>query len=540
MLEIAMKNIILSFFIVFMFIFNQCRTENKLKQEDKNPSANTSSGQDSTKNIQAAEKDLRQKTVLASQIGGRWYSNDGSALLAEIRKYLNAASVENPEKEGREIFALISPHAGYMYSGSVAAHGYKLLAGKNFKRVVVLGISHRGMYQGISIPSESYFATPAGEIPVDTAERARLLKHGIFMSRSDAYSMEHSVEIQVPFIQAQLKDFTILPLYVGRLSKEQIEKAANALIPLMTKDTLFVISSDFTHYGPNYDYVPFKENIGENLKKLDMGAFEKIKNLDLDGFLEYREKTGDTICGFSPIALLIAMLKDKKDEIKIELIKYDTSGKITGDFTNSVSYFSIGFLKKWNPLTFQGVKFIDREEEKILLELARNTLRKHLAHQDLPSPENGDIKLTEKLKEKFGVFVTLKEKGELRGCIGNIMPVKPLYQGVIDNTVNAASHDTRFSPVQPDEEKLIEIEISVLSRPVTAPGGFGDIVLGRDGIILSKNGYSAVFLPQVAPEQSWNLEQTLSHLSRKAGLSADAWKEGAEFDLFSAHVFNEK
>ena len=206
-----------------------------------------------------------------------------------------------------------------------------------------------------------------------------------------------------------------------------------------------------------------------------------------------------------------------------------------------MSYYSIAFfLPKKGEGMIKQVKFISKSDEIGLLKLARATLRAHLAGKALPDPHDKRFGLSKTTFEKHGVFVTLNELGRLRGCIGTIMPVYPLAEGVVRNTVNAASHDPRFTPVQPKEEPYISIEISVLTVPKEIPS-YKDIVIGRDGVIIRKDGRSAVYLPQVAPEQHWDIPQTLTHLSMKAGLSPDAWKSpDAKFFTFQAQVFSEE
>ncbi|MBM4387676.1 MAG: AmmeMemoRadiSam system protein A, partial [Deltaproteobacteria bacterium] len=302
-----------------------------------------------------------------------------------------------------------------------------------------------------------------------------------------------------------------------------------------TPDTLIVASSDFTHYGPNYGYVPFKTDAEKNLKKLADDAFKSIASLNPKKFESHLDGTDDTICGEKPIRVLMNILPPDSEA---KLLKFDTSGKITGDFTNSVSYESIAFFTKNDTLAYHGIRVIDREDEETLLKLARLTLKYHLQKKAVPDPVKEGLSLSGAVKESYGVFVTLRKNGSLRGCIGSIMPVEPLFEGVIRNAVNAASHDPRFEPVKPEEEKDIHIEISVLSKPEKV-GGIKDIVIGRDGIIISKGGRRAVFLPQVPVEENWDVDTTLSYLSMKAGLPSNAYKEGMEFETFRAQVFEE-
>jgi AmmeMemoRadiSam system protein A len=301
-----------------------------------------------------------------------------------------------------------------------------------------------------------------------------------------------------------------------------------------------VASSDFTHYGPNYDYVPFDQNIPDVLKKLDMGAYDYISKLDSTGFLQYCDKTGATICGRVPIAVLLSMLPSGT---RPEFFKYTTSGELTGDFTNSVSYLSVAFHGNWQKqITVEPAKTdtaLTQEDHKKLLLLARRTIEFYLQKGSVPTPEELGVPVSETMKIRRAAFVTLNKNSDLRGCIGEIFPSQSLYKSVIANAINAAVNDWRFTPVTKDELSSIQIEISALTVPQPIVS-YNLIRLGTDGVILKKDGYSALFLPQVAPEQKWTLEETLTHLSLKAGLPPDGWKKGATFEVFQAEVFGEE
>jgi AmmeMemoRadiSam system protein A len=271
-----------------------------------------------------------------------------------------------------------------------------------------------------------------------------------------------------------------------------------------------------------------------------MGAFEYIKALDYKGFLEYRNKTGATICGFVPISILLSML-DKSVEAK--LIKYTTSGELTGDYTNSVSYLSVAFSGSWgrSPVLTKpqaNICKLTNEDKKQLLMLARKSLIYFLQKQQIPSASLLNVTVSDAMKCQRAAFVTLKENSQLRGCIGDIFPRQPLFKSVIFNAINAGVNDRRFPPVTEAECSDITIEISALTppEPIASPDA---IRIGIDGVVLSKDGYSAVFLPQVAPEQGWDVDQMLTQLSLKAMLPGDAWKEGASFLVFQADVFGE-
>jgi AmmeMemoRadiSam system protein A len=270
-----------------------------------------------------------------------------------------------------------------------------------------------------------------------------------------------------------------------------------------------------------------------------MGGYEYIEKLDGVRFLNYCDKTGATICGRVPIAILLSMLPSNS---KSELLKYTTSGELTGDFTNSVSYLSVAFHGEWQKQTTVEAKTTDvvltQEDHKNLLLLARRTIGFYLKNGEVPTPEQLGIPITDAMKVPRAAFVTLKKNSDLRGCIGDVLPRQSLYKSVIANAINAAVNDWRFSPVTPDELAKIKIEISALTVPQPV-ASYNQIRIGTDGVVLKKDGQSALFLPQVAPEQRWTLEEMLTQLSLKAGLPPDAWKKDANFFVFQAEVFGE-
>jgi len=485
------------------------------------------------KELEAAQN---QEIVFTSALAQRgWYPADAGAMNSQITGFFKQAEV----KTKTDVIGLILPHAGYRYSGQTAAYGVKTAA-KHYKRIVVIGPSHYARMPGeLSVPEVTHYSTPLGLVPLDTQFIAKLKTNPMFRTIGQAHQYEHSVQIEVPLLQYGRADFELVPIVAGQCSLQQIKSAAATLLSLVDNDTLVVASSDFVHYGPNYDYTPFKENIPDQIKKLDMGAFEHIANLDPKGFLEYKRKTGATICGYIPIAILLTMCPEST---KAELIKYTTSGEILGDFSNSVSYLAVAFSGKWNqenPMEEENqiTKLSPADKEK-LLKLARRSLEFYLKEKKTPTPSDVGVEVTDAMKREGAAFVTLKKHRMLRGCIGDIIPRGPLYESVIRNAVNAGVNDYRFPPVTGAESDELVFEISALTVPkqIASPD---QIRIGTDGVILRKQGRSAVFLPQVAPEQGWNVNQMLSHLSVKAGLSPEAWKQDAEFLTFQADVFGE-
>jgi len=280
---------------------------------------------------------MANEMVRKSPIAGSWYPGEKKQLQRQIEEYL--AKAKPAAIEGR-ICALISPHAGIQWSGQAAACGYKLLKGQKIKRVIVLGPSHYSGFRGLATSAEEYYETPLGKIKVDKETSEALYKITLFQGPRNAELQEHSLEMQLPFLQVVIGDFLLVPLVVGELSVNDYAEAARALSPYLDADTIVVASSDFTHYGSRFGYLPFKENQRANLKKLDEGAIKNIIAKNFQGFLNYVDETGATICGTRPIGIVLKMLPAKAQGSQLD---YYTSGDLTGDFSSSVSYASIAF-----------------------------------------------------------------------------------------------------------------------------------------------------------------------------------------------------
>lgn len=479
-------------------------------------------------------KSIREKKVFPSPLAGTWYTADPQKLSKEIDGYLDNA----PDRSLAPISALILPHAGLQWSGQTAAYGIKQLDEGKIRRVIMLGPSHHVFMQNrVSVPDATHYRTPLGDTPLDVDSIGELQKSPYFHVVKAANDNEHSVQVLLPVLQRKLVDFQFIPIVVGRLDGVSVVAIADILRQHLTPDTVVIASSDFTHYGKNFDYLPFTADIQENLKRLDMGAFKFIEEKDRNGFSAFVQKTGATICGRAAIEVLLALLPA---ESRMQMLHYETSGAKSHDFSTSVSYLSAAVIGNWETNAGKIVEtaVLSKEDKIRLLALAKGALRYYLEKGTAPTAEKLGIEITPGMQQIMGAFVTLREHGNLRGCIGEITPTRPVYEAVMQRAIDAAVHDYRFSSVGKDEFKELSFEISALTPSQSVPS-YQDIVLGRDGVVLQKNGRSAVFLPQVAPEQGWGLEEMLSQLARKAGLPADAWKKDASFTVFQAIVFAE-
>ena len=270
-------------------------------------------------------------------VAGQFYPGSPDALKKEVRGFLDAA----PRKkiEGR-IVGLVSPHAGYTYSGATAAYGYSLLKGSGITRVVVLAPTHRVGFKGAAVTDAGFYRTPLGDVPVDRVACDELSKNSGYVILPRAHEGEHSLEVQVPFLQETLGAFTLVPIIVGEVEPGDYGKLAAPLKKLLDAKTVIVASSDFTNYGASFGYLPFTDNVRENLRALDLGAAALVEKRDAVGFAAYVERTGATICGHSPIGIMLEALPR---EARGELLHYTTSGDLTGDWSHCVSYVSILF-----------------------------------------------------------------------------------------------------------------------------------------------------------------------------------------------------
>ncbi|NLI47595.1 MAG: AmmeMemoRadiSam system protein B [Acidobacteria bacterium] len=480
-------------------------------------------------------------------VAGLWYEASADGLRTQVQSLLDRAARNAVRKPDEPPVALVVPHAGYVYSGSTAAAGYVHLRGGKWERVVLLAPAHYGAFRGASITPAAAYDTPLGPVYLDLETCRRLQTHALFVDAPDAHVREHALECQLPFLQVTLPKVRIIPILVGDLKSEDVRTLAGLLEPLLDEQTLLVVSSDFTHYGPNYGFVPFRDDPAGNLKKWNLKAAGQIAALDYDGFMEHIRTTRDTICGRNGISIAIRALQQlaKKKVIKGRVLEYTTSGEITRDFTKSVSYVSILFA---DPQVAGGAQetpaaseyTLSPAEKNTLLSIARRTLDAYMRDGRQPAVDVGAYTLTPRLKELRGAFVTLTRGGELRGCIGYVTPQVPLYQAVADMAVNAAVRDPRFPPVTRDELRKLRIEISVLSPLAPCPDP-QTVQVGKHGLVIQKSGRSGLLLPQVPVEWGWDRRQFLEQVCRKAGLPAGAYREpDAVLMTFTAVVFNEK
>jgi MEMO1 family protein len=494
----------------------------------------------------SAKRDLTDK-VHDSVIAGSWYPGDETVLRQDVERYL--AAVPDTDSGGR-LVAIIAPHAGYRYSGQVAAHAYKLLRKEKFSTVVVIAPSHSALFPGVSVYDQGGMRTPLGVMPLDrelvTAlerrdERIRYLP--------EAYSREHSLEIQLPFLQVVQPGIRLVPLVMGDQNWASCERLANSLSECIRgKSVLVVASTDLSHFYP-YD----------RAKSLDQVVLDYVSALDSKGLHESIAASRCEACGAGP--MVTAMLVARKlGATAGQVLSYANSGDVTGDRTRVVGYMAAALLA--GPAAQQSTAVagaqanaekpevspaasaaappsvgtnleVTAAEKKRLHQIAKQSIEARLRGDKPPKLDN----LKGTLKEPRGAFVTLKKRGELRGCIGHIVGSKPLAETVAEMAEAAAFLDRRFSPVTAAEFPDLEIEISALT-PLERISDVSVIRVGTHGIVLRQGSHSGLLLPQVATEYGWDRTTFLEQTCRKAGLPRDAWKDrDVEIYIFSAEVF---
>ncbi len=465
--------------------------------------------------VKAPAEKKAEQTVVKPAVAGAFYPADKEILSTTIEKYLNEAA---PAPVSEHIFGIAVPHAGYQYSGPVAAYAYKSIEGKKYSTVVVMAPSHRVGFEGIALTTKDFYETPLGRIPI-AKELSQKLMSDFSWAKDDPrpYGIEHSLEVELPFLQTVLKDFKVLPIIVGVTNPNMLSKLAAKLNEMLPGgDVLFVASTDLSHYHPYNDAAARDKKTIKIIEDMNVAAFAAA---ELKGEAE--------LCGGAPVETLMEIAKLRKGKAK--LVKYANSGDVTGDKSRVVGYGA--FVFTGGAAAEEGA--LSETQKKTLLAIARNSIEAEVSGK--PQPKF-DIKDPVLLKDG-AAFVTIREHGDLRGCIGHIMAVGPLYKSVRDNAASAASQDPRFPPVRPDELKNIDLEISVLTppEPLLKPM---DVRIGTDGLIIQKGYNRGVLLPQVPGEQGWGKEEFLEGICRKAGMSAGCWKD-ANLMRFQAIVFHE-
>jgi AmmeMemoRadiSam system protein B/AmmeMemoRadiSam system protein A len=462
-------------------------------------------------------QNCESKEYRESRHAGSWYPGDE----VQLTEMLDGFFAKTRAKIHGSVHALISPHAGYMYSGQVAAFAYKAVEGKTYDIIIVIGPSHYYGFSGASVDTLAGRKTPLGTIDYDLDLARRLVKHKRISYEPAAHREEHSVEIQIPFLQHVFENPKIVEVVLGSQDYATCEMLSNAILDVTEgKSVLVVASSDLSHFHGQSE-----------ANRLDDVVIESVTQFDPQ--LLHRRLSQDSCeaCGGGPVVTAMLFAKQRGAQ-KAEPLMYATSGDVTGDYAQVVGYLAAAFYTKEEAEVGVDLGFSKKEKSQ-LKDIARASIEAAVKGKELSEIKDA----SGKLKEPYGVFVTINKHANLRGCIGLIISDRPLYLACQQMAKAAALEDPRFPPVAEKELSDLEIEISVLTPPEKITD-FKDIVIGRDGLIVSSGYARGLLLPQVAAEYGWTVEEFLEETCRKAGLPRDAYKQkDTEIHKFSAEVF---
>ena len=462
--------------------------------------------------------------VRQAAVAGMFYPQHQEELARDVDRYL--AEVEPAPV--RNLRGMVCPHAGYEFSGPVAAAAYKQLEGRDVDTVILMGPSHYADFEGASIPHADAYETPLGMVrlssraeelvkiaplvrnpPCEVSRPSwwrRAPKELPPFGEDTPHSWEHSLEVQLPFLQRVLGDFTIVPIVFGRVDPE---KVAEAIQGALDRKTVLVASSDLSHYCPY-----------ETAQQLDASCIRAICDLDVQWMQD------EEACGKLPILTLMHLAK--KNGWRAKLLDYRNSGDTSGDKSGVVGYAAIVFYEpeEGEPPQETPASPLTAEDGKTLVDLAAQTVAQVVTLGTQPSVAMAEM--PESLTQQRACFVTLTKNGELRGCIGSIFAREPLCRAVVERARSAATDDPRFPRVSPEELDHLKIEVSVLTVPKRLEYASAEDLVKKlrpqtDGVVLRVGRRQATYLPQVW-EQVPDPEEFLGRLSEKAGLSSNAWK----------------
>ena len=488
----------------------------------------------------------REPVVRPATQADRFYTGNAKELSDEVDSLL---ALHSHSTVYQNVAAIIVPHAGYYFSGNVAASAYMSLdAKKRYKRIFLLGPSHHEWLDGASVNTEAdYYATPLGQVRVDHETAMKLTttnytnftnkltttdgtnftnSDSVFCYRPEAHDREHCLEVQLPFLQRRFKENLppIVPIVISTNDYHKLKRMAEELKPYFTDENLFVISSDFSHYPAYDDACEVDARTGKAIETGDVEEFIATINANAQRGMK---NLATSACGGFAIITLMMMLDEN---YSVKHIMYQNSGDIDDhDHSRVVGYHSFAFLRK-QPGEFS----ISEADKKLLKDIALQSIKDSLDGKRIAQPTFNSHLST--LNSKCGAFVSLHKHGRLRGCIGHFGEDYPLHEIVAEMARAAAFEDPRFMPVTKDELDDIDIEISVLT-PMRRIKSLDEFELHRHGIYIKKGRRSGTFLPQVADEVNWTKEEFVGHCSQdKAGLGWDGWRD-AELYVYEAIVF---
>lgn len=459
-------------------------------------------------------------------VAGQWYPANRKELGKMLNGFFKNVKLDK-EKHKITPFGILCPHAGFIYSGQVAAYGYSLLKNKHYDTVILFGPSHHYNTGYVSAYDGDYYKTPLGTVPIDKEMVSKILKADKkFKFQEFVHRPEHSIEAEIPFLQYQLKNFRVVPILIATNDLPLLDKLAETIIKIIEesdKKILLIASSDMSHF---HDY--------QTAVKMDRETINLILDKKWDTLKKNILSRKSELCGYFGFYVFTKVLQHFGC-VQGVLLKYANSGDAMGDTTSTrvVGYSSIVFPKNQQ---IEETKLSSSYKE-YLFDLARRSIEYYLDNREIIQPEKPKSEI---LNTDRAVFVTLTKNHNLRGCIGQLMAQMPLYQAVAEMAVSAAFQDYRFTPVKRNELKDISIEISVLT-PMKRVKSIDEIKMGRDGVYIKKGMRTGVFLPQVAEETGWDKKTFLENLCRhKAFLPKDAYLDkDTEIYIFLVEKFSE-
>ena len=469
---------------------------------------------------------------------GRFYSGSASKLRQSCQHYFQKAG--QAKLDGKPI-GIIAPHAGYVYSGRIAALSFNEVRNYEYSTVVIIAPSHTHSFSFASIYEGEFYKTPLGKVEIDRdrareiankSDRIKLSSNG---HESNSFGRgEHAVEVEIPFLQTIKPDQKIIPIVIGTLDYNVIKDLGNILGDMLKNDNILIVaSSDLSHY---HSY--------QEAEKIDQKLITALEKFDPKHFYRGIRDRKYEACGAAPITAMLLATKKAGAE-KIDVLEYANSGDIQGgDRSRVVGYLSAAVTREKQVnsnktqedknMNIEARSQLNHEEKVFLLDLAEKTMQAAVKNESKPDPEN----IPEITRQDRGAFVTLEKNGNLRGCIGYVQPIKPLWKAVKEMAVSASLKDPRFPPVEEDELPDITVEVSVLTVPHEIDD-IEEIEVGKHGIIIKKGFQQGLLLPQVATDQGWDRKTFLQHTCRKAGLPTTAWQDqNTEIKIFSAQVFS--
>lgn len=466
------------------------------------------------------------------KIAGSFYPSDSDSLKALLNEYLE---LNRPQKVNSRIFGLISPHAGYVFSGSVAGRAYRELVGHNFDIIVVISPSHFKSFRGASVFNGEAYVTPLGNAIVDTefAKTLASFREDVFLSNlghdwKDS-TAEHSLEVQIPFIQTVQPEAKIVPIVIGSQDFPTIHSLSEALIQTIkatSQKVLLVASSDLSHFH-HYN----------TARKLDLDLIKILTSYDYFRFSSQFYLRKIEACGGAPIATVM-IVSEYFGANKLIPLKYANSGDSPAGISRRdrvVGYFSAAIVHS-DDVSNQLPDFTD-EDKELLLTTARNSIKNAVLGIE---PENNLFYYVPRsLGEFYTCFVTILKNGKLRACMGHTFPNSSLIYEVVDVAKLAATKDYRFGPIKENEIDSLKIEITVLSRFYKV-FDINEIQIGRDGLFIRYDNSTGLLLPQVAIENGWDVPTFLKHLCLKANLPEDFYlNPDSELYRFSSIIIKE-